>query len=67
MGVGEMRMATTGLPVASMMSQCLGHRMGTAEFESALVMDPGVAEAAVVGYPHPIKDRGSHLSCENVG
>ena len=35
-----------------------GHRMGTAEFESALVMDPGVAEAAVVGYPHPIKGQG---------
>ena len=35
-----------------------GHRMGTAEFESALASDEGVAEAAVVGYPHPIKGQG---------
>jgi acetyl-CoA synthetase len=32
-----------------------GHRMGTAEVESALVAHPKVAESAVVGYPHPIK------------
>jgi acetyl-CoA synthetase len=32
-----------------------GHRMGTAEIESALVSNKKVAEAAVVGYPHPIK------------
>ncbi|MCH1378241.1 MAG: acetate--CoA ligase, partial [Alphaproteobacteria bacterium] len=32
-----------------------GHRMGTAEVESALVAHPKVAEAAVVGYPHDIK------------
>ena len=32
-----------------------GHRMGTAEIESALVSHPSVAEAAVVGYPHAIK------------
>ncbi|MCX7679559.1 MAG: AMP-binding protein, partial [Spirochaetes bacterium] len=32
-----------------------GHRMGTAEIESALVSHPKVAEAAVVGYPHEIK------------
>ena len=32
-----------------------GHRMGTAEVESALVAHPNVAEAAVVGYPHEIK------------
>jgi acetyl-CoA synthetase len=32
-----------------------GHRLGTAEIESALVLHPSVAEAAVVGYPHPIK------------
>ena len=32
-----------------------GHRMGTAEVESALVSHPNVAEAAVVGYPHKIK------------
>ena len=35
-----------------------GHRMGTAEVESALVAHPQVAEAAVVGYPHDIKGQG---------
>ena len=35
-----------------------GHRMGTAEVESALVSHPSVAEAAVVGYPHDIKGQG---------
>ena len=35
-----------------------GHRMGTAEVESALVAHADVAEAAVVGYPHPIKGQG---------
>ncbi len=35
-----------------------GHRMGTAEVESALVSHPYVAEAAVVGYPHDIKGQG---------
>jgi acetyl-CoA synthetase len=35
-----------------------GHRMGTAEVESALVAHPAVAEAAVVGYPHDIKGQG---------
>ena len=35
-----------------------GHRMGTAEIESALVAHPQVAEAAVVGYPHDIKGQG---------
>ncbi len=35
-----------------------GHRMGTAEVESALVSHPSVAEAAVVGYPHEIKGQG---------
>lgn len=35
-----------------------GHRMGTAEIESALVAYPDVAEAAVVGYPHPVKGQG---------
>ncbi len=35
-----------------------GHRMGTAEVESALVAHEMVAEAAVVGYPHPIKGQG---------
>ncbi len=35
-----------------------GHRMGTAEIESALVMHAKVAEAAVVGYPHELKGQG---------
>ncbi len=35
-----------------------GHRLGTAEIESALVAHPAVAEAAVVGYPHDIKGQG---------
>jgi acetyl-CoA synthetase len=35
-----------------------GHRLGTAEVESALVSHPRVAEAAVVGYPHDIKGQG---------
>lgn len=35
-----------------------GHRMGTAEVESALVLHDAVAEAAVVGYPHDIKGQG---------
>ncbi|MGI9322375.1 MAG: acetate--CoA ligase, partial [Pseudomonadales bacterium] len=35
-----------------------GHRMGTAEVESALVLHEAVAEAAVVGYPHEVKGQG---------
>ncbi|MDO3386853.1 acetate--CoA ligase [Gilvimarinus sp. SDUM040013] len=35
-----------------------GHRMGTAEVESALVLHDSIAEAAVVGYPHDIKGQG---------
>ena len=35
-----------------------GHRLGTAELESALVLHSGVAEAAVVGFPHDIKGQG---------
>ncbi len=35
-----------------------GHRLGTAEIESALVLHPDVAEAAVVGFPHDIKGQG---------
>jgi len=35
-----------------------GHRLGTAEIESALVLHDGVAEAAVVGYPHDLKGQG---------
>ena len=37
-----------------------GHRIGTAEVESALVLHEQVAEAAVVGFPHPIKGEGIH-------
>jgi len=35
-----------------------GHRLGTAEIESALVLHEKVAEAAVVGFPHPVKGQG---------
>ena len=35
-----------------------GHRLGTAEVESALVSHPAVAESAVVGFPHPVKGEG---------
>jgi acetyl-CoA synthetase len=35
-----------------------GHRLGTAELESALVAHPKVAEAAVVGFPHEVKGQG---------
>ena len=38
-----------------------GHRMGTAEIESALVLHESVAEAAVVGYPHDIKGQGIYV------
>ena len=38
-----------------------GHRMGTAEVESAMVAHPAVAEAAVVGYPHDIKGQGIYV------
>ncbi|SIS46877.1 acetate--CoA ligase [Neptunomonas antarctica] len=38
-----------------------GHRMGTAEVESALVAHPAVAEAAVVGYPHALKGQGIYV------
>ena len=37
-----------------------GHRLGTAEIESALVAHPATAEAAVVGYPHDVKGQGMH-------
>lgn len=37
-----------------------GHRLGTAEVESALVSNPAVAEAAVIGLPHEIKGQGIH-------
>jgi acetyl-CoA synthetase len=35
-----------------------GHRLGTAEIESALVSHESVSEAAVVGFPHPVKGEG---------
>ncbi|MGS2721210.1 acetate--CoA ligase [Paraglaciecola aestuariivivens] len=38
-----------------------GHRLGTAEIESSLVAHPSVAEAAVIGYPHPIKGQGIYV------
>jgi len=38
-----------------------GHRLGTAEIESALVGHPAVAEAAVVGFPHDIKGQGIYV------
>ena len=38
-----------------------GHRLGTAEVESALVAHHKVAEAAVVGYPHDIKGQGIYV------
>ena len=38
-----------------------GHRLGTAEIESALVAHPAVAEAAAVGYPHDIKGQGIYV------
>ncbi|EDM80258.1 acetate--CoA ligase [Plesiocystis pacifica SIR-1] len=37
-----------------------GHRMGTAEFEAALIAIDELAEAAVVGYPHAVKGQGVH-------
>ena len=44
-----------------------GHRMGTAEVESALVLHTAVAEAAVVGYPHDIKGQGIVRLCDTDG
>ena len=38
-----------------------GHRLGTAEIESALVAHPAVAESAVVGIPHEMKGQGLAL------
>lgn len=38
-----------------------GHRLGTAEIESALVLHSAVAEAAVVGFPHDIKGEGIYV------
>ena len=44
-----------------------GHRMGTAEVESALVAHPSVAEAAVVGFPHEIKGQGIYAYVTLIG
>ena len=44
-----------------------GHRMGTAEVESALVAHPAVAEAAVVGFPHEIKGQGIYAYVTLIG
>ena len=43
-----------------------GHRMGTAEVESALVAHPKVSEAAVVGYPHGIKGQGFYCDTDGL-
>jgi len=40
-----------------------GHRLGTAEIESALVSHPAVAEAAAIGLPHDVKGTGIHCFC----
>ena len=45
-----------------------GHRLGTAEIESALVAHPAIAEAAVVGFPHDVKGQGIYAyATPNVG
>ncbi|MEE4660671.1 MAG: acetate--CoA ligase [Halieaceae bacterium] len=44
-----------------------GHRMGTAEVESALVLHEDIAEAAVVGYPHDIKGQGIYCYVTPMG
>ena len=49
------------LPLAGRVDDVInvsGHRIGTAEVESALVAHPQCAEAAVVGYEHPVKGQG---------
>lgn len=40
-----------------------GHRLGTAEIESALASHPAVAEAAAIGLPHDVKGQGIHIFC----
>ena len=59
---------TTDCCIAFALSVCVcsprsGHRIGTAEVESAVVLHPDVAEAAVVGFPHPIKGEGIYIYC----
>jgi len=48
----------TGSQDVLMMYERFGHRIGSAEIESALVSAPFCSEAAVVGYPHAIKGEG---------
>ena len=60
-GDGAMRDADGYLRITGRVDDVLnvsGHRMGTAEVESALVLHELISEAAVVGYPHPIKGQG---------
>lgn len=60
-GDGARRDADDYLWITGRMDDVLnvsGHRLGTAEIESALVLHPKVAEAAVVGFPHVIKGEG---------
>ncbi len=60
-GDGAKRDADGTLWITGRMDDVLnvsGHRLGTAEIESALVLHPKVAEAAVVGFPHEIKGEG---------
>jgi acetyl-CoA synthetase len=60
-GDGALRDADGYLRITGRVDDVLnisGHRMGTAEIESALVQHKDISEAAVVGYPHPIKGQG---------
>lgn len=60
-GDGALRDADGYLRITGRVDDVLnvsGHRMGTAEVESALVLHRDISEAAVVGYPHPIKGQG---------
>ena len=60
-GDGALRDADGYLRITGRVDDVLnvsGHRMGTAEVESALVLHEDISEAAVVGYPHPIKGQG---------
>ena len=60
-GDGALRDADGYLRITGRVDDVLnisGHRMGTAEIESALVQHNDISEAAVVGYPHPIKGQG---------
>ena len=56
MALGETKTVTIGLPAEwTTVMNVSGHRIGTAEVESALVLHPRVAEAAVVSFPHDVK------------